>query len=66
MNSQPKYINTITTRILNKDIEVLVLKGSLHQEQERELWEDKFICLLGTEAPTGVNVELKHRTCNRT
>ena len=27
---------------------------------ERELWEDKFICLLGTKASTGLNIELKH------
>ena len=59
MKSHPKYINTNTTRILNQDIEVLVLKGNLHQKQETELWEDKFICLLGTKAPTGLNVELK-------
>ena len=44
----------------DKDIEVLILKGNLHQKLERELWEDKFICLLGTKAPTGLNIELKH------
>ena len=42
-----------------KDIEVLILKGNLHQKRERELWEDKFICFLGTEAPMGLNVESK-------
>ena len=44
----------------DKDIEVLILKGNLYQKHERELWEDKFICLLGTKAPTGLNKELKH------
>ena len=44
----------------DKDIEVLILKGNLHQKLERELWEDKFIYLLGTKAPTGLNIELKH------
>ena len=32
----------------DKDIEVLILKGNLHQKYERELWEDKFICLKAT------------------
>ena len=45
---------------LDKDIEVLILKGNLHQKNERELWEDKFICLLGKKAPTGLSIELKH------
>ena len=44
----------------DKDIEVLILKGDLHQKHEREFWEDKFICLLATIAPTGLNIELKH------
>ena len=43
-----------------KDIEVLTLKGNLHQKYERELWEDKFICLL---SPTGLNTGLKY--CGR-
>ena len=45
---------------LDEDTEVLILKGNLHQKHERELWEDKFICLLGTKAPPRVNVELEH------
>ena len=58
--------NELTTHIhkhqheFDKDIEVLILKGNLHQKHERELWEDKFICLLGTKALTGLNKELKH------
>ena len=44
----------------DKDIEILILKSNLHHKHEREFWEDKFICLLGTKAPTGLNVELKH------
>ena len=44
----------------DKGIEVLILKGTLYQKHERELWEDKFICLLGTKVPTGLNKELKH------
>ena len=44
----------------DKDIEVLTLKGNLYQKHERELWKDKFICLLGTKAPTGLDIELKH------
>ena len=44
----------------DKDIEVLILKGNLHQKHERELWKHKFICLLSTKAPTGLNIELKH------
>ena len=45
---------------LDKDIEVLMLKGNLYQKHERKLWENKFICLLGTKSPTGLNKELKH------
>ena len=45
---------------LDKGIEVLILKGNLHQKHERELCEDKFICLMGTKTPTGLNIELKH------
>ena len=44
----------------DKDMEVLILKGNLYQKHERELWKDKFICLLGTKAPTGLNKEHKH------
>ena len=44
----------------DKGIEVLILIGNLYQRHERELWEYKFICLLGTKAPTGLNIELKH------
>ena len=41
------------------DIEVLILKGNLHQKHKRDLWEDKFIYLLGTKAPTGLNIEIE-------
>ena len=44
----------------DKDIEVLMLNGNLYQKHERELWEDKFICVLVTKAPTGLNIEFKH------
>ena len=57
MNSQHTYTNT---NEFEKDIEVLILKGNLYQKHERELWEDKFICLLGTKAPAGLNKEVKH------
>ena len=36
----------------DKNIEVLILKGNLHQKHEREVREDKFICLLGRKAFT--------------
>ena len=61
--------NVLTARIhkyqhrFDKDIEVLILKGNLYQKHERELREDKFICLLGTKAPAGLNIELKHYGC---
>ena len=41
----------------DKDTEVLILKGNLHQKHERELWKDKFICLLGTKFPHGTWTE---------
>ena len=59
MNSQHKYTNT-NQHEFDKDIEVLISKGNLHQKHERELWEDKFICLSGTKVPTGLTIELKH------
>ena len=34
----------------DKDIEILILKGNLHQKHERELWKDKFIYSLGRKA----------------
>ena len=34
----------------DRDIKTLILKKNLHQKHERELWEDKFICLLGAKA----------------
>ena len=57
MNSQHTYTNT---NEFDKDIEVLILKGNLYQKHEREFWEDKFICLLGTKVPAGLNKEVKH------
>ena len=61
MNSQHIYRNTNAnlTRILNFWY-WKALEGSLYQKYEKELWEDKFICLLGTKVPTGFNIELKH------
>ena len=38
----------------------MILKGNLNLKHERELWEDKFICSLGTKARMGLNIELKH------
>ena len=53
MNSQHQHE-------LDKDIEVFILKENLYQKHETELWKEKFICLLGTKAPTGLSIELKH------
>ena len=44
----------------DKDIKVLILKGNLYQKHERELWEDKFICLLCINAPKRLNIEWKY------
>ena len=41
-------------------IEDIFFMQALHQKHERELWKDKIICLLGTKALAGLNVELKH------
>ena len=57
MYSQPTHTQK---HDFNKDIEVLILKGNLHQKHGRELWEDKFIYLLGTKAIMGLNIEVKH------
>ena len=45
---------------VDKDITVLILKGNLYQKHQRELWEDKFICLLCINAPKRLNIEWKH------
>ena len=44
----------------DKGIKVFKLKVNLHQKYKRKLWEDKFICLLGTKVPMEFIVELKH------
>ena len=44
----------------DKDIEGWILKENLHQKHERELWEYKFLCLLGTKALSRLSMELKH------
>ena len=41
-----------------KDIEVCVIKKDITNAKERELMEDKFICLLGTLQPNGLNASL--------
>ena len=60
MNSQHTCTRSRHQHEFDKYIEVLILKGNLDQKHERELWEDKFICLLGTKTPTGLNVKLKY------
>ena len=41
------------------DIDVLILKRNLHQKLERELWEDKSTCSLGTKAPRRLIIEIE-------
>ena len=41
-----------------KDIEVIILKQKLKTAAEREYFEDKFICSLGTGAPDGLNSDM--------
>ena len=41
-----------------KDIEVSILKQGFKSAAERKMQEDKFICLLGTLNPTGLNTKL--------
>lgn len=41
-----------------RDIDITVLKSNLKTVPERELFEDKFICSLGTKSPNGLNVDL--------
>ena len=40
------------------DIEVTILKQNFRSTAERKYYEDKFICLLGTIAPNGLNLEM--------
>ena len=41
-----------------RDIDITILKSNLKTVPERELFEDKFICSLGTKSPNGLNVDL--------
>ena len=41
------------------DIDVLILNRNLHQKLERELWEDKSTCSLGTKAPRRLIIEIE-------
>ena len=37
------------------DIDVMILKNNLKASAEREYYEDRYICLLGTKQPHGLN-----------
>ena len=52
--------NEIPVYIHKYQRNLFTVKGNLHQKHEKELREDKLICLLGTKALTGLNIELKH------
>ena len=41
-----------------KDIDVTILKDKLFTKAEREYHEDRFICLLGTKQPHGLNIDV--------
>ena len=41
-----------------KDVEVVILKQGFKSSAERKFFEDKFICILGTIAPNGLNVDM--------
>ena len=43
----------------NNELAALIAKYQ-YQKYKRKLWEDKFICLLGTKVPMEFIVELKH------
>ena len=43
----------------DKDIDVTILKLDTYSKDEREHYEDKLICLLGTKDPTGLNHSMK-------
>ena len=42
-------------RNFDSDIDVTILKLDVHTREERELAEDRMMCLLGTKNPTGLN-----------
>ena len=44
----------------DKDIDITILKSDIHNTNEREILEDKFIYILGTKSPTGLNRDLNH------
>ena len=43
-----------------KDIEVSILKNNVRTPQEREFCENRFICLLGTKSPNGLNIDMNN------
>ena len=61
-NKRPEN-NELATHIakynhnFDTDIDVTILKKDISNTSEREYFENKFICLLGTKQPTGLNVD---------
>ena len=40
------------------DIDVMILQNNLKASAEREYYEDRYICLLGTKQPHGLNQDV--------
>ena len=47
--------NTSTKKHQDEDMEVMILQTGLQTKEEREYHEDKWICLLQTLQPDGIN-----------
>ena len=55
-NELANHISTYNHNF-DTDIDVTILKNDLSKTDEREFFENKFICLLGTKQPNGLNID---------
>ena len=55
-NELANHISTYNHNF-DADIDVTILKNDLSKTDEREFFENKFICLLGTKQPNGLNID---------
>ena len=41
----------------DRDLDIFVLEGNFKSDEERKFQEDRYICLLGTLSPSGMNTK---------
>ena len=55
-NELTKHLNS-SDHDFEKDIDITILKSDIPTVNQREFFEDKFICKLGTLSPNGLNAD---------